>query len=156
MHVRSTSVAGLAIALVFAVSGAIQAVLASIAPRIAIRGGLLCCTFGLTLLLIAPSAGTMALFFASAVLLGAGQGAILAGSLALVTDISSDNYRAAAISSFYVACYLGTTISVLGVGAVIATGGIGFALAAFSVVAALLSSLHGSFGVAKLLPQPPA
>lgn len=156
MHVRSTSIAGLAVALVFAVSGAIQAALASVVPRTAVRSGLICCAFGLVLLLLAPIVGTMALFFASAVVLGAGQGAILAGSLALVTDISSDNYRAAAMSSFFVACYLGTTLSVLGVGAVIATDGIGFALAVFAVVMALLSSLHGSFGVARLLPQSPA
>jgi MFS family permease len=80
----------------------------------------------------------MALFLAGTVVGGVAVGAIFLGSLATANRLAPAERRGQAISAFFVACYAGLIIPVVGVGVLSGFTGTFPAVLAFSIVLAVL------------------
>jgi hypothetical protein len=93
----------------------------------------------LALIVAALGEAGMALFLAGTVVGGVAVGAVFLGSLATANRLAPPGQRAQTVSTFFVFCYAGLTIPVVGVG--VATLFIGDfpAVLAFSVLLAALS-----------------
>ncbi|SCF06432.1 Predicted arabinose efflux permease, MFS family [Micromonospora haikouensis] len=72
------------------------------------------------------------------VLIGIGQGLALQGATQVIAVHQPAPTRGAAVSIFFILCYLGTTVASLGVGAVIPSAGLGPAFSGFSIGNAVL------------------
>jgi MFS family permease len=70
----------------------------------------------LALIVAALSAADMALFLAGTVVGGVAVGSVFLGSLATANRLAPPERRSHAISAFFVACYTGLIIPVVGVG----------------------------------------
>jgi MFS family permease len=92
----------------------------------------------LALIVAALSQAGMALFLAGTIVGGVAVGAVFLGSLATANRLAPPGRRGQAISAFFVACYTGLIIPVVGVG--VASGFIGDfrAVLAFSILLAIL------------------
>ena len=83
--------------------------------RVVLAGlGLFLASLGLIVAALAQAA--MALFLAGTVVAGAAVGAIFLGSLATANRLAPPGRRGHAVSAFFVACYCGLIIPVVGVG----------------------------------------
>jgi MFS family permease len=92
----------------------------------------------LALILAAFAQADVALFLAGTVVAGVAMGAVFPGSLATANRLAPPGRRAQAISAYFVACYCGLVIPVVGIG--VAAGFIGDfpALPALSLLLAAL------------------
>ena len=70
----------------------------------------------LALIVAGLSAASMPLFLASTVVSGVSVGAVFMGSLATANRVAPAEARGQVISTFFVFCYVGLTIPVIGVG----------------------------------------
>jgi predicted MFS family arabinose efflux permease len=97
----------------------------------------------------------LALFLAGTVVAGVAVGAVFLGSLATAHRLAPAGRRAQAISAYFVGCYCGLTIPVVGVG--IAAGFVGYlpAVVALSVLLAALC-IVALPGIARALTPRPA
>ncbi len=133
--------AGLAVALVFAASAISQLSVRRWPLRRAMQGGLLVILAGLTCFALSITGRQAALFFASAIILGAGHGLAYLGSQELTDGIAPRDARAQVFSGFQLGLYVGATVPAVMVG--FATRIVGFeqATLAFVVATALLASM---------------
>jgi MFS family permease len=139
----SPQTVGLAVALVFAAAVTAQLVTQRItADRAALLGvGLL--PVGAVLLVLALSAGSLALFVAAAVVGGAGVGFAFQSGVARVGALAGPADRAAVTSAFFVVTYLGITVPVVGVGELATRTTLTAAASALAVLVAALAGLCG-------------
>jgi MFS family permease len=95
----------------------------------------------LALIVAALAQAGMALFVIGTIVGGVAVGAVFLGSLATANRLAPPGRRAQTISTFFVACYTGLIIPVIGVG--VASGFIGDfrAVLAFSILLAILCIL---------------
>jgi hypothetical protein len=108
----------------------------------AMLGGLLVLLPALALLVLAEGARNMPLLLISSALTGGSLGLGYRGSLQVINEIAPPDRRAEVLSSYFIACFVGNSVPVIGV-AVIAsrssslTGSAAFAvvIAAFALVA---------------------
>jgi MFS family permease len=123
MHEHSHAVQGAAVFLLFAV-GTLTQLLASRFPvRPVAMAGLGLLLAALALIVAALAQAAMALFLAGTVVGGVAVGAVFLGSLATASRLAPPGRRGQAISAYFVACYCGLIIPVVGVG--VAAGFIG-------------------------------
>jgi MFS family permease len=122
-----------------AVGTVTQLVLARFGSRRVVMAGLGLFLAALALIVAALAEAGMALFLAGTVVGGVAVGAVFLGSLATANRLAPPGQRAQTVSTFFVFCYAGLTIPVVGVG--VATLFIGDfpAVLAFSVLLAALS-----------------
>jgi MFS family permease len=92
----------------------------------------------LALILAALSQASMAVFVAGTVVGGTAVGAIFLSSLATANRLAPPGRRGQAVSTFFVACYAGLIIPVVGVGVLSGFTGIFPAVLAFSLLLAVL------------------
>jgi MFS family permease len=104
----------------------------------------------LALIVAALSQASMPLFLAGTVTAGVAVGSVFLGSLATANRLAPPGQRGQVISTFFVLCYAGLIIPVIGVG--VASGFIGdfAAVLAFSILLAVLS-LYSAAGIRKAL-----
>jgi MFS family permease len=117
MHENSHAIQGAAVFLLFAV-GTLTQLLASrfpVRPVVMVGVGLLLAALALIAAALAQAA--MALFLAGTVVAGAAVGAVFLDSLAIANRLAPPGRRGQAISAYFVACYCGLIIPVVGVGA---------------------------------------
>jgi MFS family permease len=116
-----------------------QLVLARFGSRRVVMAGLGLFLAALALIVAALAEAGMALFLTGTVVGGVAVGAVFLGSLATANRLAPPGQRAQTVSTFFVFCYAGLTIPVVGVG--VATLFIGDfpAVLAFSVLLAALS-----------------
>jgi MFS family permease len=95
----------------------------------------------LALIVTALAQAAMALFLTGTVVAGMAVGAVFLGSLATASRLAPPGRRGQAISTYFVACYCGLIIPVVGVG--VASGLIGDfrAVLGFSILLAALGIL---------------
>jgi MFS family permease len=138
MHEHSHAVQGGVVFLLFAVGTLTQLVASRLPVRRVVLAGLGLLLAALALIVAALAQAAMALFLAGTVAAGVAVGAVFLGSLATAHRLAPPRRRAQAISAYFVACYCGLTIPVIGVG--IAAGFIGYlpAVIALSVLLAAL------------------
>jgi MFS family permease len=102
--------------LLLAVGTATQVLLARFSSRRVVLAGLGLFLAGLALIVAALSQADMALFLAGTVVGGVAVGAVFLGSLAMANRLAPPGQRGQVISTYFVLCYCGLIIPVVGVG----------------------------------------
>src|SRR6185312_4297928 len=138
LHEPNHAVQGAVVFGLLAVGTVTQLVLARFGSRRVVMAGLVLFLAALTLIVAALAAASMALFLAGTVVGGAAVGAVFLGSLATANRLAPPGRRGQTVSTFFVLCYAGLILPVVGVG--VATLFIGDfpAVLAFSVLLAAL------------------
>jgi MFS family permease len=116
LHENSHAVQGGVVFLLLAVGTATQLLLARFNSRRVMMAGLGLFLAALALIVAALSQADMALFLAGTVVGGVGVGAVFLGSLATANRLAPPGQRGQVISTYFVACYTGLIIPVVGVG----------------------------------------
>jgi MFS family permease len=108
----------------------------------------------LALIVAALSQASMALFLAGTVAAGVAVGAVFLGSLATANRLAPPGQRGQAISTFFVLCYAGLIVPVVGVGIASTFIGDFAAVLAFSILLAVLCLFSLASIRRALLPTP--
>jgi MFS family permease len=116
LHEGSHAVQGGVVFLLLAVGTVTQLVLFRFNSRRVVMAGLGLFLAALALIVAALAQAGMALFLAGTVVGGVAVGAVFLGSLATANRLAPPGRRGQAISAFFVACYTGLIIPVVGVG----------------------------------------
>jgi hypothetical protein len=138
LHQGSHAVQGAVVFLIFAVGTGTQIALSRFSgPRVVLAGlGLFLAALGLIVAALA-SAG-VALFLVGTVVGGVAVGAIFLGSLGTANRLAPAGRRGQTISAFFVACYAGLSIPVVGVGVLSEFTGTFPAVLTFAILLAVL------------------
>jgi MFS family permease len=123
MHERSHAIQGAVVFLMFAVGTLTQLVASRFPSRRVMLAGLGLLLAALALIVAALAHAGVALFLAGTVVGGVAVGGVFLGSLATANRLAPPGRRGQAISTYFVACYCGLIIPVVGVG--VAAGFIG-------------------------------
>jgi MFS family permease len=139
LHEPNHAVQGAVVFGLLAVGTVTQLMLSRFGSRRVVMAGLGLFLAALTLIVAALAAASMALFLAGTVVGGVAVGAVFLGSLATANRLAPPGQRGQTVSTFFVLCYAGLIIPVVGVG--VATLFIGDfpAVLAFSILLAALS-----------------
>jgi MFS family permease len=116
MHEHSHAVQGAVVFLLFAVGTLTQLLAARFPSRPVVVAGLGLLLAALALIVAALAQAAIALFLAGTVVAGVAVGAVFLGSLATANRLAPPGRRGQAISTYFVACYCGLIIPVVGVG----------------------------------------
>jgi MFS family permease len=116
LHQTSHAVQGGAVFLLMAVGTVTQILLSRFESRRVVLSGLGLFLAALALILAALAEGEIWLFLAGTLAGGVAVGAIFLGSLATANRLASPGRRGQVISAFFVACYTGLIVPVVGVG----------------------------------------
>jgi MFS family permease len=116
LHQGSHAVQGAVVFLLLAVGSLTQVAVSRLPSRRVMLAGLSVFVAALALIVAALAQSAMALFLAGTVFGGVAVGAIFLGSLATANRLAPPQRRGHAISAFFVACYTGLIIPVVGVG----------------------------------------
>jgi MFS family permease len=157
LHESSHAVQGGVVFLMLASGTVTQLLLARFSSRRVVLAGLGLFLAALALIVAALAQAGMALFLAGTVVGGVAVGAIFLGSLATANRLAPPGRRGQTISTFFVLCYAGLMVPVVGVG--VASGFIGdfAAVLALSILLAALSMFSlASIRRALLVPAPGA
>jgi MFS family permease len=138
LHVGSHAVQGAVVFGMFAVGTLTQVALSAFSSRRVVLAGLGLFLAALALIVAALAQAGMALFLAGTVVAGVAVGAIFGGSLATAIRLAPPEGRGQVISAFFVACYAGLIIPVVGVGVLSGFTGTFPAVLAFSLLLAAL------------------
>ena len=138
LHEGSHAVQGAVVFLLMAVGTVTQILLFRFSSRRVALAGLGLLLAALAVIVAALAQAAMALFLAGTVAGGVAVGAVFLGSLATANRLAPPERRGQAISAYFMACYSGLIIPVIGVG--VASGFIGdfAAVLAFSILVAAL------------------
>jgi MFS family permease len=150
LHEGSHAVQGAVVFLLMAVGTVTQLLLSRFSSRRVMLAGLGLFLAALALIVAALAQAALALFLAGTVVGGAAVGAVFMGSLATANRLAPPERRGQAISTYFMACYSGLIIPVVGVG--VASGFIGdfAAVLAFSILIAALC-LFSAAGIRRAL-----
>jgi MFS family permease len=138
LHQDSHAVQGTVVFGMFAVGTVTQVALSRFSSRRVVLAGLGLFLAALGLIVAALAQAGMALFLAGTVVGGVAVGAIFLGSLATANRLAPPERRGHVISAFFVACYAGLIIPVVGVGVLSGFTGTFPAVLAFSLLLAAL------------------
>ena len=116
LHQGSHAVQGGIVFGLFAVGTVTQVMLSRFSSRRVVLAGLALLLAALALIVAALAQASMALFLAGTAAGGVAVGAIFLGSLATASRLAPAGRRGQVISAFFVACYAGLIIPVIGVG----------------------------------------
>ncbi len=155
LHQGSHVVQGAVVFGIFAVGTVTQVALSRFSSRRVELAGLGLFLVALALIVTALALAAMALFLAGTVVGGVAVRAIFLGSLATANRLAPPERRGHAISAFFVACYTGLIIPVVGVGVLSGFTGTWAAVLAFSVLLAALC-LFSLVRIATALASDPA
>jgi MFS family permease len=151
LHQGSHAIQGAVVFGLFATGTITQVAMSRLGSRSVVLAGLGLFLAALALILAALAEASMALFLAGTVVGGASVGAIFLGSLATANRLAPPERRGHVVSTFFVGCYAGLIIPVVGVG--VATEFIATfpALLAFSLLLAA-ACLFSMIRIATALP----
>jgi MFS family permease len=138
LHEGNHAVQGAVVFLLLAVGTVTQVALSRFSSRRVVVTGLGLFLAGLALIVAGLAQSGMALFLAGTVAGGVAVGAIFLGSLATANRLAPAERRGQAISAFFVACYAGLIIPVVGVGVLSEFTGTFPAVLTFSILLAVL------------------
>jgi|SRR5271165_176222 len=139
LHQGSHAVQGAVVFLLFAVGTVTQVALSRLPSRRVVLAGLSVFLAALALIVAALAESSMALFLAGTVAGGVASGAIFLGSLATANRLAPAGRRGQSLSAFFVACYAGLIVPVVGVGVLSGFTGTFPAVLTFSILLAALS-----------------
>jgi predicted MFS family arabinose efflux permease len=130
---------GLVVSSVFAASAVGQLATRRLRPPIVVLSGVVMLAAGMAIVGVGLHAESIAVLEAGGLVAGAGQGMSFRAALSRATASSAPNARGAAASSFFVVCYLGISLPVVGLGALTQAVGVLAAGQAFAALVALLA-----------------
>jgi len=139
LHQGSHAVQGAVVFLLFAAGAMTQVALSRLRSRQVVLTGLSLFLGALALIVAALAESAMALFLVGTVAGGVASGAIFLGSLATANRLAPADRRGQSLSAFFVACYAGLIIPVVGVGVLSRFTGTFTATATFMILLAALS-----------------
>jgi MFS family permease len=139
LHQGSHAIQGAVVFLLFAVGTVTQVALSRFRSRRVVLAGLSVFLVALALIAAALAESSMALFLAGTVAGGVAVGAIFMGSLATANRLAPPDRRGQSLSAFFLACYAGLIIPVVGVGVLSGFTGTFAAVLVFSILLAALS-----------------
>jgi MFS family permease len=116
LHDRSHAAAGAVVFALLAAGAITQVVVSRLASRRVMLAGLGLFLVGLALLPAALSQASMALFLTGTIVSGVAVGAVFLGSLATANRLAPPGRRGQVVSTYFVACYCGLIVPVVGVG----------------------------------------
>ena len=116
MHEHNHAVQGGVVFLMFAVGTLTQLLAVRFSSRRVVLAGLGLFLAGLGLIVAALFQASVVLFLAGTVVAGVAVGAVFLGSLATANRLAPPGRRGQAVSTYFVACYCGLVIPVVGVG----------------------------------------
>ena len=116
LHQNSHAVAGAVVFMIFAISAATQVVAGHFGYRKVVSFGLALFLFVLALIVAGLSQASLGLFLAGTALGGVAVGCVFMGSLSTANRLAPAERRAQVVSSYFVFCYLGLAVPVIGVG----------------------------------------
>ncbi len=140
--------------LIFAVGTLTQLLTSRFSSRWVVLAGLGLFLVGLGLIVAALAQAGVTLFLAGTVVAGVAVGAVFMGSLATANRLAPPGRRGQAVSAYFVACYCGLVIPVIGVGAASQFIGDFPAVLALSILLAVLCILALA-GIARALASDP-
>jgi MFS family permease len=138
---------------IFAVATITQVALFRFNSRRVVLAGLVLFLVALVLTVVAMAEAELALFLVGTVVGGVAVGAVFLGSLAIANRLAPEERRAQVMSTFYVACYSGLVVPVIGVGVLAGAIGTVPAVLAFSVLLAALCLFSLARNVTALAPD---
>ena len=138
LHEGNHAVQGAVVFLLLAVGTVTQVALSRFSSRHVVVAGLGLFLAALALIVAGLAQSGMALFLVGTVVGGVAVGAIFLGSLATANRLAPAERRGQAISAFFVACYAGLIIPVVGVGVLSEFTGTFPAVLTFSILLAVL------------------
>jgi MFS family permease len=138
LHQGSHAVQGAVVFLLLAVAALTQIAVSRLSSSRAVMIGLTLFLVALALIVAGLAQSSMALFLAGTVAGGAATGSIFLGSLATANRLAPAGRRGQSLSAFFVACYAGLIIPVVGVGVLSGFTGTFTAVLTFSILLALL------------------
>jgi MFS family permease len=138
LHEGNHAVQGAVVFLLLAVGTVTQVALSRFSSRRVVVAGLGLFLAALALIVAGLAQSGMALFLAGTVVGGVAVGAIFLGSLATANRLAPAERRGQTISAFFVACYAGLIIPVVGVGVLSEFTGTFPAVLTFSILLAVL------------------
>lgn len=141
LHQGSHAVQGAVVFLLLAVGTVTQVALSRFNRQPVILAGLILFVGALGLIVAALAESSMPLFLAGTVAGGVASGAIFLGSVATANRLAPAGRRGQALSAFFVACYAGLIIPVVGVGVLSGCAGTFTAVLTFCVLLAALGVL---------------
>ena len=116
LHDTNHATAGAVVFLAFAVAACIQLGGSRLPTRPVILAGLTVFLAALALIVAGLSAASMPIFLVATVVSGVAVGAVFMGSLATANRLAPAQTRGQVISTYFVFCYVGLTVPVIGVG----------------------------------------
>jgi MFS family permease len=116
LHEDNHAVQGGVVFLLLAVGALTQLLLSRFSSRRVVLAGLILFLAALALIVAALAQASIALFLAGTVLGGVAVGAIFLGSLATANRLAPPGQRGQVVSTYFVLCYSGLIIPVVGVG----------------------------------------
>jgi MFS family permease len=138
LHEGSHAVQGAVVFLLMAVGTVTQLLLSRFNSRRVVLAGLGLFLAALALIVAALAQAALALFLAGTVVGGAAVGAVFLGSLATANRLAPPGRRGQVVSAYFVLCYCGLIIPVVGVGVASEFVGDFRAVLAFSILLAAL------------------
>jgi MFS family permease len=138
LHQDSHAVQGAVVFLLLVVATVTQVAVSRFSSPRVVMAGLSLFLAALALIAGALAQADMALFLAGTVTGGVATGAIFLGSLATANRLAPAERRGQALSAFFVACYAGLIIPVVGVGVLSGFTGTFTAVLTFSILLAVL------------------
>jgi MFS family permease len=138
LHQSSHAVQGAVVFLLFAVGAVTQVALWRFSIQRVVLAGLTVFLAALALIVAGLALSAMGLFLAGTVAGGVAVGAIFLGSLATANRLAPAERRGHSISAFFVACYTGLIIPVVGVGVLSQFTGTFAGVLTFSILLAVL------------------
>jgi sugar phosphate permease len=116
LAIKSPAVAGIVVAEMFLVAAGVVILTRRLRSRTAMLSGLLFLLPSLACLLVAQSFASLSLLMIGTTLGGVASALGYRGTLQVVNGIAPSEQRAEVISSYLIACYLGNSIPVIGIG----------------------------------------
>jgi MFS family permease len=116
LHERNHAVDGAVVFALYASATVTQVLLARFNSRPVVLSGLATFLVSLALIVAGLSAASMVLFVVGTVVGGVGVGAVFLGSLSTANRLAPAAQRGRVLSTFFVFCYIGLAIPVIGVG----------------------------------------
>lgn len=116
LHERNVAIGGLVVFELGAVATATILLSSRLRPAVAMVGGLLLLLPGVALVTTAQAVRSMPLLLVAAAFAGSAIALGYRGSLQVVNDLAPDERRAEVVSTYFVACFVGNSIPVIGVG----------------------------------------
>ena len=138
LHQGSHAIQGAVVFLMLTVGAVAQVTVSRFRSTPVVLAGLGLFLGALALILTALAASAMGLFLAGTVAGGVACGAIFLGSLATANRLAPADRRGQTLSAFFVACYAGLIIPVVGVGVLSGFTGTFTAVLVFSILLAAL------------------